>query len=435
MNKAILVGGLAVILGASYGLGVVVTGNKVNEQYQRYVEVLTENYHGVAKVTSTANASFLSSSNALSLEFFDLPEPVMLWAGGNTFNFNISFKHGFLYSDSVVSIAKGDFLKKLKSYQVNADVEPIVITSEYRYDLSAGSILVNGNVVSDAFKVKVEQGDIEIGSSQGPFTVAAKSIMFDWVAKPSKFVNKDLTVDFGRLTLSQTAEVVKGDILTAKLAQSSLASISIDSIAVQGLKARIDIDKLLLDFKQNLKNDRVLLDIIYSASSLKIDDSNTPIKLDKPEIQLGFNLDTAALLGFVKSLKETQHANQNQGPSPETLIPLLSQITQKGVSFNINKLAVSVSGETLVADANLTMAPFSIEEVMLDMQGVSAKADLAVTLKVPKQFLEAFPGMDPQEMGFFVGMGYLVDAGENYSLNLVANKGKVKLNGEIVPFF
>jgi hypothetical protein len=32
-------------------------------------------------------------------------------------------------------------------------------------------------------------------------------------------------------------------------------------------------------------------------------------------------------------------------------------------------------------------------------------------------------------------MGYLVDAGENYSLNLVANKGKVKLNGEIVPFF
>ncbi len=434
MNKGMLVGGLVVVvLGGGYAAGTITTGNKVNVEHQRYIEALTASYEGIATVKSSSDASLFSSANTLSIEFNDLPESVVEWAGSNTFNFDIVYTHSFLSSTSVMTIAKGELLSKIQSYQQNTSIAPLTLNNHYSYDIASGSVSMSGDLVTDGFKVTNASGDVLIGDSQGVYSVSGNTIDMNWSMQPSTFKGADFNVEFGTATLVQTASVLKGDILTTKIADTSEGSLVVDSIKLSNEQLKAEIATLLVGVKQVIKADRVVFDVDYQAEMIKIDSDKDVYQLDKPALNLAVDLDLKALLGLIENINELQKTSGGAIEDPTALLPMFNEVTQKGISFDINHLGVSANSELAEGEAHLKMAPFSIEEIMMDRQCVMAKADLDAKLTIPKKFLEVFPNYNPQQIDFFVGMGFLVDAGDTLTVDLTMKKGQLHLNGKQMP--
>ncbi|MEH6445145.1 MAG: DUF945 family protein [Oceanospirillaceae bacterium] len=432
MNKALWVGGLFVVVGAGFGVGTVVTGKQVNLEYQRYVAAITANYTGVAKVTSSVDESLFSSANTLTLEFLDLSEPVVDWAGTNSISFDINYSHSFLASSSVTTIAEGGLLDKVKSYQVNTTKAPLVVNSNYSYNMLENTVTIKSALVSDAFIATEGPQEISIGSSRAELNLTKETLELDWAVMPSYIKDDSMRVDVAETRLKDQRSVIDGDILSAKFAERSSGQFLIESIKVSGVDTQTLIEKFVVDVGHEIKDERVLLDLEYQSASVKVEVGPKLYRFDKPQLQLAFDFDFNSVQNFVKKIQEMQQATGSIN-DPAQLLPLVSTITEKGVNFDIKRVSVAVDDAVLEGQASLKMAPFAIQEAMLDRQGLMNKVDLEAKLLAPKKFLQALPNYNPQQLQFVVGMGFLNDEGESYSFDLSVKKGVIKVNGNKIP--
>jgi len=433
MKKGLWVVAIGAVVGAGYLAGVALTGQQVDEQFAREVAAAQEHYRGVAMVSSSAKSSTFSSANTLTIEYLDLPESVVSWAGTNTVNLDVNFQHGFLSSQSVMQLSPGSLLDKLKSYQVNAQITPLVFNSEYRFDPLASAVIMNGVLAIDGFEVTDNEAVYKLGATSGPVSLSSDMYQMDLVTAASQFSSADVSVAIGVMSWSQKATAINGNILQAKSVQDMAASFNVEQIKVDAKGAAVDLDGLSVSVQQKLKEDRVVLAMQYGADSLVVDNAVDSFQLDQPELQLSFDLDYDSVMALVENLQQMQQANAGQIDNPMLLVPLFSEVTQKGVSFSIEKISAIADGEALDAVAKLNMAPFSVEEAMTNRQALMQKVDLNAKLTVPKKFLQAMPGYDSQQLGFFVAMGFLVDAGEYYDFKLAVQDGVVMLNDKKMP--
>ncbi|MFT5706317.1 MAG: hypothetical protein ACI9ES_000589 [Oceanospirillaceae bacterium] len=432
MNKAWWFGGLVAIIGVVFGVGAVVTGKQVNLEYQRYVAAITKSYAGVAKVTSSVDASLFSSANTLTLDFLDLSKPVADWAGTNSISFDINYSHRFFASRSVTTIAEGDLLDKIKSYQVNKVQSPLIVNSDYSYNMLANSVKIDSVLVSDAFLATQNDQQLSIGSSKAQLNLSKAALELDWAVMPSFLNVGSVRTDIGEIRLKDQRSVLDGDILSANFAEQSSGKFLIDSIKVSDADTQMLIEKFEVNVGHHIKEQRVLIDLEYRSDYVKVDTSAKAYRFDKPELQLVIDLDFNAMQGFVEKIQEMQQA---AGPiiDPGQLLPLVSTITEEGVNFDIERVSVTVEDAALEGQASLKMAPFSIQEAMLDRQGLMQKIDLQAKLLAPKKFLQALPDYNPEQLQFIVGMGFLHDEGDSYSFDLNVTKGVVKVNGNQIP--
>ena len=435
MSKGLWAAVAVVVVGAGYLGGVVVTGQQVDEQFAREVAAAQEHYRGVAKVSSSGKSTMFSSTNTLSIEYFDLPKSIVSWAGTSTVNLDVDFQHGFLSSQSVMQLSPGSLLSKLKSYQVNAQLSPIVLNSEYSFDPLASAVVMRGNLAIDSFTVNEDDATFTLGATSGPVSLSSDVYQMDLVTTASQFNSASAKVAIGAMSWSQTATAPSGDILQAKSVQNMQASFGVERIKVDAQGAAIDLDGLSVAVQQQLKDDRVVLAMQYGAKSLVVDSAADSFQLNQPELQLSFDLDHGSVMALVENLQQMQQANAGQINNPMLLVPLFSEVTQKGISFSIDKVSAIADGEALDAAAKLNMAPFSVKEAMLDRQGLMQKVDLEAQMTVPKKFLQAMPGYNAQQFSFFVTMGFLVDAGDSYDFKLVVQDAVVMLNGKEMPGF
>ena len=433
MRKGAWIGGLVAVIGAGYVTGVYLASEQVAVQYQRYVAALSENYRGVATVSSKVDSSFFSSANKLSLEFNDLPEPVLEWAQTNTIDFDIKFSHGFLSSHSVLTIAESELRNKINGYQVKPDKEPLLLSSDYKYDLFEGSVLVTGEFSADAFKHNSADMELLIGSVKGPFSLLDDTFTLDFIARPSSLKVAGMEFQVAQMRLEQSAKSLTGNVLKAGLAIDSEATIKIDGFKVKAQGDGLEVNGLLLEIDQHVAGDRLVIATNYSAEEVRIKRSSVELKFDNSVVKLSLDVDmqaSVALLGDIQKLQEQGVVDVND---PAVIFPLLNGLTQKGVNLQAQRLAVSLEGSTLEGKVDLKMDPFSIEEVMLDRQAVLQKLDLEADFLLPKKLLAALPDYDSSQLGFFVGMGFLLDEGDNYRFSISAKQGKVELNGHAMP--
>lgn len=433
MSKGSWIGGfIAVIgLGCGYAAGVYLTAEHVNAQYQRYVVALTQSYRGVATVTSAVDASFFSSANKLSLEFNNLPQPVLELTQTNTFNFDINFSHNFLSSQSVLTIAEGELLDIIKSYQVNVDKLPLVLSNEYSYDLFSQEVLVQGEFATDALKYRSADIALHVGSTNGPFTMTQSAFQFDLQVKTSHLAIAGVEFKLGALTFEQNATSLNGDILSAGLTQHAKANIKVLEFDVVGVQGKLELDELMLAVEQQVKDQRVVLDAQYTIKSLGISSADDEFQIDNGVLDFNLDVDLAAGVAFVEGIKELQRSGAVNNPA--ALFTLLNGLTQQGVNVNVERLAVSLAGDSVEGDARLKMAPFSIEEMMLDRQAALNKIDLEAGLVLPKKLLAALPDYNPGQLDFLVGMGFLLDKGDDYRFSMKIKQGQITLNGQRMP--
>ncbi len=429
MKKAIWAGCL-VVVGAGFAGGTVYTGKLVNAEYQRYVAAITENYQGVAKVSSTVNNGFWGSENTLSVEFLDLPKSVVDWAGTNTVNFNIVYTHSFLSSSSVMTIADTELLQKIKPLQVNGDKELLVVNSDYRYDFGAGQVAVTGDIQVDALRFEDKGKQLEIGVSKGVYQLTQGALELEWLVAPSKLASGTFKVDIGEIALKESAQVESGDVLTASVTQSSLGDFSVASVRYTADSAELLIQSIVMKLKQHIEGERVVLDVDYHTEYVEIDDKRKKIRFDEPQLQLMLDLDLASVIRFVEKLQELQEQTGEAFDYPEQVIGHLSTIADQGVNLDLKRLSVALAGETLLANAKLKLEARN--------GGVAPKSpienmDLIAMINAPKKFLQAMPDYNPAQIQMMVGFGVLVEKGDSYVAEFTVKDGKALMNGASVP--
>jgi len=432
MRKGTWIGSLAVVLGLGYVAGVYVTSEQVKVEYARYVSVLSENYRGTAKISSTTQASFFNTSNTLVMEFENLPEPVLEWANTNTISFDMNFSHGFLVSDSVTTITKGELLEKIKAHQ-QQDREPLIATASFKYDLIDRKVKVQGMVDLDGFKYADDVLELSVGSSKGPYTIEGDRFDFELDSQASQLKVEDVLFNLGSSRFVQNSVALNGDILTADMAVNSQAKVDVEKFAVSGPTGDLLLDTLTLKVEQHIKDDRAIVTANYQAKLLKTSNGQEQYQFDNPQLDMMIDLDFASLVGFVKGLKDLQQSGSGGIENPMDMLPLLNGITGKGLGLDINRLEFAYDGEKLEGNAGLKLAPFAIEEFMQNRQAAIEKADLKASFVLPKKLLEVIPGYDPGQLGFAVAMGFLVDDEKSYRFDLKAEQGKIVLNGKPLP--
>jgi len=435
MSKGLWIGGVIVLIGAGYAAGTVYTGQQVNEQFNKYVESIKQNSSESVVVTSSVDASLFSSANTLTFEINDLPASVLELMGTNTVSFNVDYSHGFLASDSVMTLAEGDLLDSIKALQADTAIAPLIINSHYSYDMASNKVKINGDLATDSFVFKDSTDELSIGASAGKFTVSDESMDIDWVLEPSLYVNELARADIGTLSWKQTAQVLSGDILTAGLAQKGDAQISLDSFKVDSAATKLDVTKLLINVAQDVVADRLKVKVAYSADSVISDNGHDNLNFKKPQLDLSFDFDFQAASLFVDGINELQKKSGGVAANPDALLGMFSGITSKGIVFNVDNVEVEANDAQVKGDAQLNLAPFEVQEAMFDRQAFMQKVDLNAQLLLPKKFLEYLPTYNPDQINFFVGMGFLVEEEENFSIKLVVKDGVVNLNGQPMPGF
>ena len=437
MNKALLVSGLAIVVVAGYSAGTVLTGQQVNKEYQRYVQLVAKNYQGIAEVTSSIESSLFSSHNTLSLEFSELPVEVAQWAQTNTITFDVDYSHSFLASSSVMKISAGELLEKIKMYQVNPTQDVFSLTSNYRYDMFESTVHVTGDLESDALKIESQEANLNIGSSSGAFSIAGENANIEWQIQPSIVDLVDANFELGKISIDESLTALSGDVLSSEVTKDSVTKLLIDRILIDDVRANttVELQSFEVDVSKSQNDTRALFFVDYRSASIAIKGMADDFVLEKPELKLALDLDSQALKHFVQSVNAQTQQNNGSISNPETLVPMLSKITEQGIKFDIEKLAISSKGETIEGLAKLQMAPFVLAEIQLDRQAVLKKLDLNAELTIPKKFLEMMPGYNAQQFGFFVGMGFLLELEDAFKVNLVAKEGVVKLNGNPLPVF
>ena len=429
MKKAVWAGCI-VVVGAGFAGGTVFTGKLVNTEFERYVAAVTENYQGVANVSSTVNDSFLGSQNTLSIEFLDLPESVVNWAGTNTIDFDIAYTHSFLSSRSVLTLSDTKLLQKLKSIQVNSQSAPLVVTSDYQYDFGEGQIAVSGEIDLDALRFGKDDKEVQVGASDGEYKLTQGAIDLEWKIAPSALVSGEAKVDIGEITLKESAQVETGDVLTALVTQRSFGEFAVDSVQFIAADAQLLVQSMVMSLKQRILGERVVLDVDYQAAFVEIDDKRNKVKLEQPQLQLMLDLDLASVVLFVEKLQQLQLETGDAFQHPEQIVAHLSSIADQGVSADLKRLSVSLKGETLSADAKLKLAKMS---PTASSKSPIDRMDLKATLNAPKKFLEAMPNYNPAQMRMLTGFGVLVDAGDSYKLEVTVKDAKALMNGQPIP--
>lgn len=431
MRKVTWIGGLAVVVGLGYVAGVYLTAQQVNAEYTRYVSAITEHYQGIAEVSSSVDSALFASKNSLSIEFIALAEPVLDWAGTNTVSFDINFSHGFLSSSSVLKIAESDLLERLKAYQVQADKAPLQLLNNYSYDVFSDQLVVDGEVFVDGFQSDSEGVSLKIGATQGVFSLTGQDFSADLSSAPSSLAVADMIFSLGTLQLQQTGTAIEGDILTAKVALNSVAQLQVTHLSARGVAGGFNLDNVVLKFEQRIDKQRIVFASDYSATELNVETGSKKYQFDNPTLVISLDLDYLALLEVVQKIQVLQKKGDLENPS--ALLELVGSLTNKGVNLKIERVAITLADDTLQGNADLKMAPFSVEELMLDRQAVVDKIDLKAELTLPKQLLAGLPNYDPRQLDFVVNMGFLSDEGDNYRFTLNVKDGKIELNGQELP--
>lgn len=430
MKKSLWAAGLVVVIAGGVA-GTVFTGKLVDAEYQRYIAAITENYKGVANVTSTVDAGLFGSSNTLSLEFVDLPDSVVNWAGTSTVNFDIVYSHGFLSSSSVMTIAKGDLLTKIQSLQVSPNEQPIVINSNYQYDFGKGQVEVVGDISLEALKFDDNEMQVLTGKGEAEFKITQGALELDWGFSPSELVSGVNKLELGNVHLTQSAKVDSGDVLTATITQTSKSRIVVDQLGFISAGADLMISEIALQLNQHIQGSRIVFDVDYNSAYFEADDKRQKVRFEKPHMQFNLDLDLASVIKFVEKMQELQHVSADAIVYPDQLLLMLSEVADQGVNFDLNKLSVALNDEELVASAKVKVAKLNATNAVNPIQRV----DLTANLDAPKKFLEAAPDYNPAQLQFMVGIGVLVDAGDSYKVDFVIKDGQALMNGNPVPFF
>jgi hypothetical protein len=432
MKKALWAGCL-VVVGVGFAGGTVFTGKLVNAEYQRYVEAVTENYRGIANVSSTVADGFWGSDNTISIEFLELPKSVVDWAGTSTVDFDIVYSHSFLSSSSVMTLADTKLLKKIKTIQVNADSNPLVVTSDYQYDFAEGQVSVTGDIQLDGFGFGENDKQITIGQSEGEYKLTQGAVDLEWIITPSYLVSGSSKVDIGQITLKESAQVKAGDVLTALITQSSFGEVSIDSIRYTAEDAELLVQSVVMMLRQHIEGQRIILDIDYQTDFVEVDDKRIKARFEKPQLQLMLDLDLESVVLFVEKLQQLQQKTGDVFQYPEQVVAHLSTIADQGVRVDLKRLSLALKGETLSADATLKLDKLSATSNASTSKGPIDRMDLKAMLNAPKKFLEAMPNYNPAQIRMLAGFGVLVDAGESYKIELSVKDGKALMNGLPIP--
>ncbi|MEM5528982.1 DUF945 family protein [Gammaproteobacteria bacterium AS21] len=435
MSKGLWVGGVIVLAGAGYAAGTVYTGQQVNEQFNKYVESVKQSSSASVAVTSSVDASLFSSANTLTFEMNDLPESILELTGTNVMSFNIDYSHSFLASKSVMTLAEGELLANIKSYQKNTQIAPLIINSHYSYDIASNKVKIVGDLATDNFVFKDDANELSIGASAGSFSLADESMNLDWLVQPSLYVNELGRADIGALGWKQTAQVLSGDILTAGLAQKGDAQVTLDSFKVDGSGTKLDISKLLVNVAQDVVADRIKVKVTYAADSIVSENAYDQFEFKKPVLDLSFDLDFQGASLFVDGIGELQKDAGGIAANPAALMDLLSGITNKGIVFNVDRVEVEANDAALKGDAQLKLAPFAVQEAMFDREAFMKKVDLNAKLVMANKFLEYLPNYNPEQISFFVGMGFLSEEGDDLAIKLAVKDGVINLNGQPMPGF
>ncbi len=430
MKKAFWAGCVVVVGAAGFAGGTVFTGKLVSTEFERYVAAVTENYQGVANVSSTVSESLWGSQNTLSIEFLDLSKSVTDWAGTNTIDFDIAYTHSFLSSRSVLTLSDTQLLQKLKSIQVNSQKAPLIVSSDYQYDFGEGQVSVSGDIELDALRFGEDDKLAQVGASKGEYKLTQGAIDLEWKVAPSTIESGEAKVDIGEITLKESAQVETGDVLTALVTQRSFGEFAVDSVKFTAENAQLLLKSMVMSLKQHIEGERVVLDVDYQAAFLEIDDKRNKVKLEQPQLQLLLDLDLASVVLFVEKLQQLQMQTGDALQHSDQIVSQLSLIADQGVNADLKRLSVSVDGETLLADAKLELSKVS---ATASTKNPIDRMDLEAALSVPKKFLEAMPNYNPAQIRMLTGFGVLVDAGDSYKLEVTVKDAKALLNGQPMP--
>ncbi|MGB1238374.1 MAG: DUF945 family protein [Pseudomonadales bacterium] len=434
MNKGLVIGGLAVVLGGGYYAGIAMTAKQVDEQFARYVSAMQESYAGVAEVSAQTQSGTFDAQSTLSMKFLDLPEEVLEWAGSDTLVFDISYKHGFLKSDSVVTLADSQLKEQLAEYQANPSKPLLQLNATYSYDIASSGVTVDGVMEMDGFTFDQDGDKVDVGAGSGSFSAGKDTLVADYKMAPSKVLIDSVTIDIGEIGLVEEVKALGGDILTAKMSESAKGAFTVADILVKGPGADVQIQEVLIDVEQAMQGERMELSVGYGAQKVKFVQGGRDFQFDQPKLALTFDLDSSAVISFVEQVQALQ-AQGSPVSDPEDIFPLLDPITQGGINVDIDTLEVSSAGEQLKGNAALKIAPFSMQDAQSNPAALRDNLDMESSLKIAKGFLAQLPNYNPQQAQFAVSMGFLKEEDDSYSFSATLKNGEMKVNGNPMPLF
>ena len=186
MNKKVVIGCVSIVgLSAIYLAGVYYSGQEANKFLQQSIAQAQIQAGESGLIQLDATTGFYSSHYQLVYTPTELPEGAEEWMGGRDIPFNLNVKHGFLGAASTITLAESGLLTKLKSFQANADREPLTLDVQQRFNPLSKQLAMNGTVDTDQFLIKSEEGTATIGVFQMNFEQLGRDFELDFTMQNS----------------------------------------------------------------------------------------------------------------------------------------------------------------------------------------------------------------------------------------------------------
>jgi uncharacterized protein YdgA (DUF945 family) len=435
MNKKIVIGCVSAVgLSALYLAGVYYSGQEANKFLEQSIAQAKIQAGESGLIQLNATQGFYSSQYQLVYTPAELPESAEEWMGGRDIPFNLNVKHGFLGAESSLTLAESGLLTKLKSFQANANRQPLLIEVQQRFNPFSKQLAMQGAAETDEFLVTSEEGTATIGAVQMNFEQLARDFKLDFTMQNSGVSAQGSTLSIEGITGQESGRLDHDDPLQAVMAETLDALFNIEKIIVESDQYNVEAKGVRLSVQQRLNGERMLTSIGYGADSFHVAESGktAPIFTD-PNLELTFDLDFAATREFAIMLQSMESDPDALHQQMEGMTVVADSVTEKGIGADVNDLSIGWEGHKAQGNAALDIAPFQVSEIMAQPDKIRQYLSLDAQFSIPVAMLEAMPDYNPQQINLFVQMGFVQKQKDNYKVELQLKQGEVTLNGQPVP--
>ena len=435
MNKKTVIGCVSVLgLSAIYLAGVYHSGKEADNFIEKAVEQAQLQSEGQGIIRSEAKTGFYSSHYTLVYTPEELPEGAQEWMGGRDIPFDLEVKHGFLNAESTLTLAEGNLLTKLKSFQADADDEPFVMELQQSFSPLSSQLVMDGEFESAKFIVKSEEGTATIGAIEMTFDQEGRDFSLDLEMQDSVVDTQEFKLSVKGINGTESGRLDHDDPLQAVMAETVDALFNIENILVESDQYNVEANGLRLEVQQRLDEGRMLMSIGYAADSVHVVEvGKTAPAFTDLNLKLSFDLDYAATRDLAIMLQGMQSDPQVMQQQMEGMIVVADGVTEKGIGADINDLSMGWNGHKAQGEAALDIAPFQVSEIMARPDQIREYLTLDAQFSAPAAMLEAMPDYDPQQIGLFVQMGFVQKLDDTYKVELQLKEGVATLNGQAVP--
>lgn len=435
MNK-VLVAGLVVAVGAAgYVGGVAWTADKVNSTFMAQMDQLSDTYAGQADISFSGSGGSFSSDYQVTIEMLGVPEDLVADIGTNALVLDVNFQHGFLNSVSTSKLADTQLRTDLKEIQADANEEFLTSETRYSYDMGSKQVQVDGDFRLAALSYSEDGESMTLAASEGAYNVLGNNFkvslnLGDFVLDA---VDGDLEVT--GVQLSESGVLYEQDPMMTTAFDLLLAA---KKFRFKDGEQMLNIEDFKITADQRTEGDRTFIGVGYGAKEILVQgpDVAEPVSF-APNLHLILDVDFNSIYELSKQMIELQKTNPQQLEDPFMMMGMVGAVTGKGMGLEIDDLSIGLKGSKVTATADLVMDPFTMEEAMMDQQGMLQKVALDANLVIPNEMLEAIsaldPEFDPSMLEIAVLQGMLVQDENGFRGELSVKDGQVVLNGTPLP--